>query len=70
VLTAYLRKFAAGQDATREVTQAKLFTERAMCEVADEAIQITAATATCASTASSAPTATPGSARSAAAPTR
>ena len=35
-----LRKFAAGEDATREVTQAKLFTQRAMCEVADEAIQI------------------------------
>jgi alkylation response protein AidB-like acyl-CoA dehydrogenase len=37
---ATLRKFAAGEDATREVTQAKLFTQRAMCEVADEAIQI------------------------------
>jgi acyl-CoA dehydrogenase len=37
---ACLRKFAAGEDATREVTQAKLFTQRAMCEVADEAIQI------------------------------
>jgi alkylation response protein AidB-like acyl-CoA dehydrogenase len=35
-----LRKFAAGEDALREVTQAKLFTQRAMCEVADEAIQI------------------------------
>jgi acyl-CoA dehydrogenase len=35
-----LRKFAGGEDATREVTQAKLFTQRAMCEVADEAIQI------------------------------
>src|SRR4051795_12722002 len=35
-----LRKFAAGGDATREVTQAKLLTQRAMCEVADEAIQI------------------------------
>jgi acyl-CoA dehydrogenase len=37
---ACLRKFAAGDDATREVTQAKLLTQRAMCEVADEAIQI------------------------------
>ncbi|MGH2984035.1 MAG: acyl-CoA dehydrogenase family protein [Solirubrobacterales bacterium] len=37
---ACLRKFAAGGDATREVTQAKLFTQRALCEVADEAIQI------------------------------
>jgi acyl-CoA dehydrogenase len=35
-----LRRFAAGEDATRQVTQAKLFTQRAMCEVADEAIQI------------------------------
>jgi acyl-CoA dehydrogenase len=35
-----LRKFAAGEDATREVTQAKLLTQRAMCDVADEAIQI------------------------------
>ena len=37
---ASLRKFAGGEDATREVTQTKLFTQRAMCEVADEAIQI------------------------------
>jgi acyl-CoA dehydrogenase len=37
---ACLRKFAAGEDATREVTQAKLFTQRAMCDIADEAIQI------------------------------
>src|SRR3954451_6597455 len=37
---ACLRKFAAGGDATREVTQAKLLTQRSMCEVADEAIQI------------------------------
>ncbi len=37
---AALRKFAAGEDALREVTQTKLFTQRAMCEVADEAIQI------------------------------
>jgi len=41
------------------VTQAKLLTQRAICDVADEAIQIHGATATCASTASSAPTATP-----------
>jgi acyl-CoA dehydrogenase len=37
---AALRKFAAGEDALREVTQSKLFSQRAMCEVADEAIQI------------------------------
>jgi acyl-CoA dehydrogenase len=37
---ACLRKFAAGEDATREVTQAKLYTQRSLCEVADEAIQI------------------------------
>ena len=37
---AALRKFVAGEDAIREVTQAKLFTQRAICEVADEAIQI------------------------------
>jgi acyl-CoA dehydrogenase len=37
---ASLRKFAAGEDATREVTQTKLFTQKAMCEIADEAIQI------------------------------
>jgi acyl-CoA dehydrogenase len=37
---AALRKFVAGEDAVREVTQAKLFTQRAACEVADEAIQI------------------------------
>ena len=37
---ACLRKFAAGGDATREVTQAKLYTQRAICDVADEAIQI------------------------------
>jgi alkylation response protein AidB-like acyl-CoA dehydrogenase len=37
---AALRKFAGGGDAVREVTQAKLFTQRAACEIADEAIQI------------------------------
>jgi acyl-CoA dehydrogenase len=37
---AALRKFAGGEDALREVTQAKLFSQRAMCDVADEAIQI------------------------------
>jgi alkylation response protein AidB-like acyl-CoA dehydrogenase len=37
---ACLRKFNSGEDATREVTQAKLFSQRAMCDVADEAIQI------------------------------
>jgi acyl-CoA dehydrogenase len=37
---ASLRKFAVGEDAIREVTQAKLFTQRALCDVADEAIQI------------------------------
>jgi acyl-CoA dehydrogenase len=35
-----LRLFAAGEDATREVTMAKLVTQRAMVEVADEAVQI------------------------------
>ncbi len=37
---AALRKFVDGGDAIREVTQAKLFTQRAACEVCDEAIQI------------------------------
>jgi acyl-CoA dehydrogenase len=35
-----LRLFHAGQDATREVTMAKLMSQRAACEVADDAIQI------------------------------
>ena len=35
-----LRLFADGQDATREVTMAKLLTQRAMLEVADECLQI------------------------------
>ncbi len=35
-----LRLFHAGRDATREVTQAKLFTQRACVEVADEVLQI------------------------------
>ena len=35
-----LRLFHEGHDATREVTQAKLFTQRACVEVADEVIQI------------------------------
>ena len=35
-----LRLFAAGEDAIREVTMAKLFTQRAMVEVADECVQI------------------------------
>ncbi len=37
---ATLRKFAAREDAIREVTQAKLFTQRALLEICDEAIQI------------------------------
>jgi acyl-CoA dehydrogenase len=37
---AALRKFVAGEDATREVTQAKLFTQRGAVEICDEAIQI------------------------------
>jgi acyl-CoA dehydrogenase len=37
---AALRKFAAGEDALREVTQTKLFTQRALVEICDEAIQI------------------------------
>jgi acyl-CoA dehydrogenase len=35
-----LRLFADGQDALREVTMAKLLTQRAMLEVADECLQI------------------------------
>jgi len=35
-----LRLFADGQDATREVTMAKLLTQRTMLEVADECLQI------------------------------
>jgi acyl-CoA dehydrogenase len=35
-----LRKYAAGEDATREVTMAKLLTQRAAVEVADECLQI------------------------------
>ena len=35
-----LRLFYGGQDAIREVTLAKLFTQRAAVEVADEAVQI------------------------------
>jgi acyl-CoA dehydrogenase len=35
-----LRLFAAGEDATREVTEAKLLTQRAAFEVADDALQI------------------------------
>jgi alkylation response protein AidB-like acyl-CoA dehydrogenase len=37
---AALRKFVDGGDAIKEVTQAKLFTQRAACDVCDEAIQI------------------------------
>jgi acyl-CoA dehydrogenase len=35
-----LRKFAAGENAITEVTQAKLYTQRAACDISDEAIQI------------------------------
>jgi acyl-CoA dehydrogenase len=35
-----LRLFAAGEDPIREVTMAKLFTQRAMLEIADECLQI------------------------------
>jgi acyl-CoA dehydrogenase len=35
-----LRRFAGGGDAIREVTMAKLFTQRAMVEIADECVQI------------------------------
>ena len=35
-----LRRFAGGEDAIREVTMAKLFTQRAMVEIADESVQI------------------------------
>jgi alkylation response protein AidB-like acyl-CoA dehydrogenase len=37
---AALRRYAAGEDATREVTMAKLLTQRAAVEVADECLQI------------------------------
>jgi acyl-CoA dehydrogenase len=37
---AALRRFASGADATREVTMAKLYTQRAAVEVADEVLQI------------------------------
>ncbi len=37
---ASLRKFVAGEDALREVTQAKLLTQRSLVEICDEAIQI------------------------------
>ena len=37
---AALRDFAAGEDVIREVTMAKLLTQRAMLEVADECLQI------------------------------
>jgi acyl-CoA dehydrogenase len=37
---AALRRYAAGDDATREVTMAKLLTQRAAVEVADECLQI------------------------------
>ncbi len=35
-----LRLFAAGRDAIRDVTMAKLLTQRALLEVADECLQI------------------------------
>jgi alkylation response protein AidB-like acyl-CoA dehydrogenase len=35
-----LRLFHEGHDATREVSMAKLLSQRAACEVADEAIQV------------------------------
>ena len=35
-----LRLFVGGHDATREVTMAKLVTQRACLEVADEALQV------------------------------
>jgi acyl-CoA dehydrogenase len=37
---AALRKYAAGEDATRDVTMAKLLTQRTALEVADECLQI------------------------------
>jgi acyl-CoA dehydrogenase len=37
---AALRKYAAGEDATREVTMAKLLTQRTALEVADDCLQI------------------------------
>jgi acyl-CoA dehydrogenase len=35
-----LRRFVAGEDTTVQVSQAKLFTQRAACDVADAAIQV------------------------------
>jgi acyl-CoA dehydrogenase len=60
-----LRLFAAGQDALREVTEAKLISQRAAFEAAELAFRITAETRR-----SAAPCATPASGRSAEAPTR
>ena len=65
-----LREYSAGRDAIKEVSMAKLLTQRAASTSPTSACRSTAATATCASTGSSAPCATPASARSAAAPTR
>ena len=56
-----LRRFAAGEDAVREVTMAKLVTQRAAFEVMDACLQLHGGRATCASTRSSAWRATPGS---------
>jgi acyl-CoA dehydrogenase len=65
-----LRLFVDGQDALREVTMAKLLTQRTMVEVADECLQIHGGYGYMREYGSSAPCATPASARSAAAPTR
>ena len=65
-----LRKFAAGEDATREVTLAKLSTQRADVEVADEAIQIHGGYGYMREYGIERACATPASGRSAAAPTR
>ena len=65
-----LRLMGDGRDALREVTAAKLFTQRAASRSPTTPSRSTAVTATCASTRSSGPCATPGSGRSAAVPTR
>ncbi|MDQ3992776.1 MAG: hypothetical protein M3229_03865, partial [Actinomycetota bacterium] len=65
-----LRLFYEGGDAVKQVTIAKLKTQRDAFDVADEALQIFGGAGYMRSTRSSAPRATRGSARSAAAPTR
>ena len=65
-----LRRFLDGGDAVREVTMAKLLTQRANFELQDACYGCSPTSATPARTTSRAPPATRASARSAAAPTR